>query len=318
MRMFTIGIVLELKSKRFDYGQFSDIAQLQKQKLLQGDSVAVVVPTLNEEANLRKVLSYIKENLQDEIPFVDELIVLDGGSIDKTCEIAKEFTSLVFDAREGEGGSQWPNGKGLALWRSQFIAKSSIVTFVDADIENFNHRFISAIVGPLISDNSLGFSKGFYVRPFKSGGVKTSSGGGRVTEILVRPFLSHYFPVAAELIQPLSGEYGFRKSFMHELVFYTGYGVESSLVLDFIDKFGIEKIAQVDLGERVHRNRPLADLGKMAYVILQTLMEFADKKGVINLNSCESTGYYGLVKNEPVCNTQCVQSALPLGKELLE
>lgn len=278
-----------------------------------GDSITVVVPTLNEEANLRRVLSYIREELMGSGGVVDELIVMDGGSTDKTCDIAREYADYVYDARSGAGGSEWPNGKGLALWRSQFVAQGTIVTFVDADIENFDDRFVIGVVGPLLVNPELGFSKSYYRRPIKIGDEKASSGGGRVTEILVRPCFSHFFPEATELVQPLSGEYCFRKSYMGELLFYTGYGVETSLVLDFIDKFGLERIAQVDLGERIHRNRPLCELGRMAYVIMQTLMELADNKGILSLSVPMGEGYWGLVENEPVFDKASVQVALPLG-----
>lgn len=301
----------------WSYLDYCDVDALLKQKEKSGETIAVVVPTLNEEHNVRTVLSHIKENLQEKAPLVDELIVLDGGSSDATCDIAREYTPLVYDAREGIGGDQWSNGKGLALWRAQFLAKSSIVTFVDADIENFDNRFVTAVVAPFLYDKKCGFSKSFYKRPIKQGGVKSASGGGRVTEILVRPFLSHYFPEATGFIQPLSGEYGFRRELMHELLFYTGYGVETSLVLDFVRKFGMGRVAQVDLGERIHRNRPLSDLGKMSYVIIQTLMEFADSKEVVRLSEWQSEGYVGLEDNGPVLHKGCTQEALPLGKTFL-
>lgn len=304
---------MEKKSSFFSYLDFCDKAELCRLKEESGDTVTVVVPTLNEEKNLRRVLSYIKSELMDCCGVVDELLVLDGGSQDLTCEIAHEYTEHVYDAREGVGGAHWPNGKGLALWRSQFLTASSIITFVDADIENFDERFILGVIGPLLSNPEFGFSKSYYKRPIKVGDEKAPSGGGRVTEILVRPYFSHFFPAATELIQPLSGEYGFRRSYMGRLLFYTGYGVETSLVLDFIEKFGLERVAQVDLGERVHRNRPLAELGKMAYVILQTLMEIADTSGVLSVADAVGNGYCGLVDNEPVVQTSCAQVALPYG-----
>lgn len=302
----------------YSYKEFRDLEKLVTIKKETGDTIAVVVPTLNEANNVRTVLSYIKEKLQNDIALVDELLVLDGGSTDDTCGIASGYTELVFDAREGIGGNEWSNGKGLALWRAQFLTDCSIITYVDADIENFDDRFVAAVVGPLLIDRSLGFSKSFYKRPFKNGEVKQETGGGRVTEILVRPFISRFFSDAVGLIQPLSGEYALRRGFIEKLLFYTGYGVETSLVLDFIRKFGFKKLGQVDLGERIHRNRPLSDLGKMAFVILQTLMDFADSEKRLTMHSDPQSIYWGLVDGRPVGDSSGRQEALPLGCEVEE
>ncbi len=299
----------------FTYQEFTDIETFATLKRNSGETLAVVIPTLNEERFIGVILSYIQQNLS---AVVDELLVLDGGSCDKTVEICEGLGVRVEDARCGVGGDHWVNGKGLALWRAQFLTSSSLVVYVDADIENFDSRFILGVAGGLLSNPELGFVKSFYRRPFRSGdGTLQESGGGRVTEILARPLFSHFYPEAAKLVQPLSGEYGFRRDYIGSLRFYTGYGVETSLVLDFIQKYGWAKVGQVDLGERIHRNRSLADLGKMSYVILQTFIDFADKDDKVQKEQLAEGGYHYL-NNGVMLETEGVQQQrLPLGKEVI-
>ncbi len=244
-----------------------------------GDTVSVVIPALNEESTIGAIVTTIRSELMEKYPIVDELIVMNGESSDHTASIAKDSGATVFGVSEGPGGT-FPRGKGTALWRSLFYVKSSIVLYIDADIENFTTSFVTAMLVPFFENRSTGYVKAFYERPIFNDGVLHASGGGRVTELLIRPLFSRFFPEAAQLIQPLAGEYGFRTDRARKLLYYSGYGVETSLTLDYLKKFGGDSIAQVDLGVRIHRNRPLHELCTMASVILQTFSDIADEVGI--------------------------------------
>ncbi len=257
------------------------VEKVLEMKRRSGLTVSVVIPALNESATIGNELSIITEELVNKVPLIDELIVMDGASSDNTVEIVESYGVRCYSAVDGPA-SEFPKGKGLALWRSLFYVKSSVVIFVDADIENFGTHFITALLVPFFTDKNIGYVKGFYDRPIVQDGVMQPSGGGRVTELLVRPLFSRFFPEAAHLIQPLAGEYGFRTDILKNLVFYSGYGVETSLTLDFIRKYGADRVAQVDLGVRIHRNRPLSDLGRMAAVILQTFVDIAQEEGIVD------------------------------------
>lgn len=291
---------------------YSDIASLVQLKLKKGETLAVVVPTLNEEERVADVIGLIKDELVDKTGLVDELLVIDGGSTDKTVEIVESLGVRVVDSRSGVGGSNWEAGKGLALWRSQFLTKSSVIAFVDADIEDFTSRFITGLFAPFLESSSVGFVKGFYSRSFVGAdGAVTSNGGGRVTELLVRPFFSRYYPSAAKFIQPLSGEYAFRRSVIGNLQFYTGYGVETSLVLDYLRKYNEDTVVQVNFWTRIHRNRCLADLGRMSSIILQTLTDYLVEDGYILDRGDDSympVGESGVIIG---------QQRLPLGKGIV-
>ncbi|MBN2874213.1 MAG: glucosyl-3-phosphoglycerate synthase, partial [Spirochaetales bacterium] len=103
------------------------------------------------------------------------------------------------------------------------------------------------------------------------------SGGGRVTEILVRPIFSLFYPELARFIQPLSGEYAGRRSLLERLPFSVGYGVELGHLIDVYHTFGIGAFAQVDLDLRIHRNQTTEALGRMAYGIMNTFLDRAER-----------------------------------------
>jgi glucosyl-3-phosphoglycerate synthase len=123
----------------------------------------------------------------------------------------------------------------------------------------------------LLTRPEVQFVKAFYDRPLQAG-----DGGGRVTELVARPVLSLLFPELATIRQPLAGEYGGRRSALEQLPFVEGYGVDLALMVDVVRTFGVDAIAQVDLGVRLHRNRTLAELGPQALSVLHTALHRAD------------------------------------------
>ncbi len=283
-------------------------------KIAQNESVTVVIPALNEEKTIGNELSIIKYKLMDQCALVDELIVIDGNSVDKTVEISKSSGAKVYSVSDVAGGTQ-PAGKGTAMWRSLFFVSSTIVVFVDADIENFDTHFITAQIAPFLGKEPVDFVKAFYERPIHSGDTLQQTGGGRVTELLIRPLFSRFFPEAAHLIQPLAGEYAFRTSVIKQLIMYSGYGVETSLNLDYIRKFGTEKIVQVDLGVRVHRNQPLANLSKMSANILKTFVDFAEEENILN-NKQHGDDLFRYYDHSEYRELHLTQKRLPIHNEV--
>ena len=109
--------------------------------------------------------------------------------------------------------------------------------------------------------------------------VARKHGGGRVTELVARPLISSLFPHLARFVQPLSGEYAGRREILEAVPFVEGWGVEFGLLVDVVEKFGLGATAQVDLGVREHRNRPLEDLGPQATAIVVTALRRAGLAG---------------------------------------
>jgi glucosyl-3-phosphoglycerate synthase len=90
--------------------------------------------------------------------------------------------------------------------------------------------------------------------------------------------LNLFYPELSGLIQPLSGEYGGRRSALEKLPFFSGYGVEIGLLIDMLDSFGLRAIAQVDLQERIHHNQDLSSLSKMSFAIIQAVFRKLEKR----------------------------------------
>ncbi|MDQ6691461.1 MAG: glucosyl-3-phosphoglycerate synthase, partial [Candidatus Dormibacteraeota bacterium] len=93
------------------------------------------------------------------------------------------------------------------------------------------------------------------------------------TELTARPVINLFYPELSGLLQPLSGEYAGRRALLEQLPFFTGYGIEIGMLIDILESFGLNRIAQVDLGSRVHRNQELFDLSKMAFAIMQVALK---------------------------------------------
>jgi len=164
-------------------------------------------------------------------------------------------------------------GKGDAMWRSLSVARGDLVMFADADTRDFKPQFVYGTLGPILSVPGVRFVKGAFRRPFKSQESVELDGGGRVTELTAKPLFNLFYPELSGLLQPLSGEYAGRREMLERLPFFTGYGVEIGHLIDIFESFGLNRIAQVDLGVRIHRNQELFDLSKMAFAILQVAVK---------------------------------------------
>lgn len=254
---------------------------LATRKRADGIRVSVALPALNEERTVGTICRSIGEGLMEDAPLVDELVVLDGGSTDATSAAARVAGATVVSVREIMPEVPWIPGKGESLWRSLRILTGDLVVWIDADISNFRAHFVTRLVAALLQDPGLAFVKGFYRRPIASAQRLLPAGGGRVTELLARPLLNCLFPELAGFLQPLAGEYAGRRDVLNRLPFFTGYSVDVALLIDLLDLVGLDALAQVDLDERVHRNRPLPDLGPMACAIARTILLRAEEWGRI-------------------------------------
>jgi len=234
-------------------------------------TVSVCIPARNEDATVGAIVSTIRARLVDRLGLVDEIVVVDDHSSDRTGPEAAAAGARVVAAAEVLPEHGTGHGKGEALWKSLHASTGDLVVWCDADVRDFDPRFITGLLGPLLTDPGIGFVKGFYQRPV-DGQVR---GGGRVTELVARPLLTMLFPHLSGVVQPLSGEYGGRRTVLEQVPFVEGYGVDIGLLIDIAARFGIDSLAQVDLGQRVHRNRPLHELSPMAAQVLQAALHRA-------------------------------------------
>ncbi|MBK3579855.1 glucosyl-3-phosphoglycerate synthase [Streptomyces sp. MBT65] len=231
-----------------------------------GQSVSVVLPALNEEATVGDIVAIIRHDLMQQVPLVDEIVVVDSGSTDRTSEVAAAAGARVVHRDDILPRIPAVPGKGEVLWRSLLVTSGDIVCFIDADLKEFSSDFVTGIVGPLLTDPGVDLVKAMYDRPL--GGA--AGQGGRVTEMMARPLLNMHWPQLAGFVQPLGGEYAARRSLLEQLPFPVGYGVELAMLVDALHLVGLDALAQVDVGVRKHRHQDGQALGRMAAQIYRT------------------------------------------------
>src|SRR5690242_20914204 len=83
-------------------------------------TVSVVIPTLNEERNIPHVFADLPDG-------IDEVVLVDGGSVDRTVEVARELRPDVVVVQ------QTRTGKGNALACGFAACTSDIIVMIDAD-----------------------------------------------------------------------------------------------------------------------------------------------------------------------------------------
>ena len=267
----------------FHSREFGNLQRLLDLKQRQGVTISLGLPTLNEQTTIGRVVRTFKHALMERVPLIDEIVVIDSGSSDRTARIAERAGVRVIQHADILPRYGAFTGKGEALWKSLYALKGDLICWVDTDITNIHPKFVYGLLGPLLTDPEIHYVKGFYRRPLRYGDELQAQGGGRVTELAARPLLNLFFPELSGLVQPLSGEYAGRRQVLESVPFYTGYGVELGLLLAISEAYGLRAIAQVDLGMRVHRNQTLFDLSKMAFAIIQVGLKHLGDRHRIHL-----------------------------------
>jgi len=155
------------KSHSFHYEDFSKVDELVELKRNKNLKISLVIPTLNEEATIGKIVHTMKKGLVVEYPLLDEIVVIDTGSEDNTKTEAKKAGAKFYLSEDilPQYGSY--RGKGENLWKGLYATSGDIIVNIDADIDNPHERFVYGIVGPILKHPELGIqiSIPFYRRP---------------------------------------------------------------------------------------------------------------------------------------------------------
>jgi glucosyl-3-phosphoglycerate synthase len=249
-----------------------DPVQLAATKRAAGVRVSVCLPALNEAPTVGAICTIVRDRLMGPEGLVDELIVIDSGSTDGTADAAASAGATVIGFDRAQEVAPTASGKGAALWSSLASATGDLVVWLDSDTKNFGEHFVSRLVAPFLRDPALKLVKAFYERPIGEGDTFSAAGGGRVTELVVRPMIDLFLPALAGVIQPLAGECAVRRDALIQIPFMAGYGVDVAILIDVVEKWGLDALAQADLGVRIHRNRDLMELGRMSFDIIRTMV----------------------------------------------
>lgn len=231
-----------------------------------GRTVSVLIPARNEERTIGVVVDAVRTPhvlAANGSGLVDEVVVIDDGSSDATAAVAADRGAQILVLKSGGGG------KGQAMRAGLEASSGDLVVFLDADVENTSSVFVAGLLAPLLHYEEVALVKGFYTRPLYG----APGGGGRVTELVARPLIDVCFPELAGVRQPLAGETAAPRWVLEKVGFADGYGVELGLLVDVTRRFGVGSLAQVDLGTRVHRNRPLDELRPQAADVIRAALE---------------------------------------------
>ncbi len=262
----------------FHHGEFSDLRRLVQLKDKQGLTVSLVLPTLNEEETIGPIVRRAIREMVGRVPLLDEILVIDSASTDRTREIAEAEGARVVQHPDVLARYGSFRGKGEALWKSLYETTGDLIVWADTDVRNWHPRMVYGTLGPLLHEPRLQYVKGYYQRPIVEGGVLREGGGGRVTELVARPLINLFYPELSGFIQPLAGEYAGRRTILEQLPFFTGYAVEIGHLIDIAERAGLEGLGQVDLERRLHRNQELEGLSRMSFVILQAVMKRLEER----------------------------------------
>jgi nucleotide-binding universal stress UspA family protein len=262
----------------FHHAEFADLRRLVQLKEKQGLTVSLVLPTLDEEETIGPIVRRAIREMMGRVPLIDEILVIDSVSTDRTREIAEAEGARVVQHPDVLSRYGSFRGKGEALWKSVYETSGDIIVWADTDVRNWHPRMVYGTLGPLLHEPRLQYVKGYYQRPIVQDGVMKEGGGGRVTELVARPLINLFYPELSGLIQPLAGEYAGRRSLLETIPFFTGYAVEIGHLIDAAERVGIEGLGQVDLERRVHRNQELEGLSRMSFVILQAVMKRLEER----------------------------------------
>ena len=284
------------QNNRFSYKSYTSVKKLLRLKRESRKKISVIIPVLNEGKTIGKICNTIKTRLMEKNKLVDELIVIDSGSTDNTLDEAKSNGATVYSADKILKKHRHYMGKGENLWKGMYVSTGGIIVVIDGDIRNFNTRFITGLVGPLLNNKNLKYINSYFERPFVKGEVITESGGGRVTELLIRPLFNKFFPRLRGFIQPLGGAYAVRRSTLEKIPLYTGYSGDVIIPIDIQRIFGLGTMAQVDLGKIVHKHQQLSSLSNKSFGILHTILTRVNMKGkIIVLNK---SNHYSVIETK--------------------
>ncbi len=234
-------------------------------------TISVCLPARNEAATVgpivQSIVNHFGAHADGGRALVDEVIVMDDRSTDATAEVAAQAGARVVSVNAVLPGAGVGHGKGNVLWKSVAASVGDIIVWIDADLRSFTPSYVLGLLGPLVTDPEVALVKGFYERPEQAG-----SGGGRTTELMARPLFATFFPELSVIRQPLGGEYAARREILEQVPFAQGYGVEAGLLIDITRRVGVDRVAQVDLGVRAHRNRPLKALSPQAMEVMHAVL----------------------------------------------
>lgn len=127
--------------------------------------VAAIIPAYNEAERIEGVLNALSQS-----KLIDEIIVVDDGSTDKTGEIVSKFKKIKYIKNKKN------LGKSASMQRGVNESKSKIIFFCDADLIDFKGEYADKIIKPVLEgkfDMYIGLRKNFMQRAIKKWAINS-------------------------------------------------------------------------------------------------------------------------------------------------
>lgn len=260
-----------LAENTYQAEEFADVEMLLRLKERRGCTISLALPALNEEATIGRVIRSIKSALYDKLPLLDEIILVDDGSTDRTREIAADLGVPVYVQQEILSQHGTLGGQGEALWKSLYLTRGDLVVWLDSNITHMQPRFVCGLLGPLLSDGRLQYVKGFGRRPAEAA-RKAQFDSEYAADLAVRPLLNLLYPDLSGVLPLLGGQCAGRRAALERLPFPAGPGVHPALLLEVYERYGLPAIAQVDLQGALPAQRSPESLAETTYAALQVFL----------------------------------------------
>ncbi|CQR71991.1 Glucosyl-3-phosphoglycerate synthase [Sporomusa ovata DSM 2662] len=260
-----------VRERTYEAADFSLPSVLRACKKNLGVKIAIILPSLNEEKTVGNVIQTALE--VKDAGVIDDIILIDSNSTDNTVAIAQSHGIPVYQHAEivPEQGSY--QGKGEAMYKSAYVTDADILAWVDTDIETITPRFFYGLLGPMLTHPEIKFSKGYFSRPVRVEATGLELGGGRVTEILARPWINTFSPELSGYIQPLAGTVAIYRDSLLKMRIPANYGVEMAMLIQAVEQTNLWSTCQVNLGEVIHKSKGVIGLSEMAFQIIQVMAE---------------------------------------------
>lgn len=114
------------------------------------EPLSVIISAFNEEKNLGSVLQVL-----EKINWIDEIIVVDDGSRDKTCEVARKYRVNLIKHPKNKG-------KGGAMASGIKAASNDLLLFLDADLIGLTEEHLLSILSPVVFTKEADLSLGVF------------------------------------------------------------------------------------------------------------------------------------------------------------
>lgn len=270
----------DLPGKKLLHFQYTDfdfnkLVSLKKEK---GLKVGLGIPVKNEEDTLEDVIMHVNAHGISK-GIIDKVAIFDSSSTDTSKNIANSYNiDFITDSDFANSlglkqNVDWKSGKGFNLWASvNYFKDYDILMWIDADID-LKPRFIYGVLGPLITNDNVQFSKGTYERDM---------GDNRVTRYTVDPLLGIFFPEAGQISDPLCGFFGGRVDLLKKIKFTTGYSVESATLIHTLMSVEDYQVAQTNLGKLKNRRHDDFHTGSIGANIAKTILDLSVEYNRIN------------------------------------